>query len=309
MNRKAFTLIELLVVVAIIALLIAILLPSFAKARSLSRQAVCASNLHQLCEAMIAARQANVGLPINHAFPGMEWPSIPSTLVSSKNVFHCPEAALINDDMSSWTIVSNQSQDQYGNSNPTSFAFAPGVNVVVIAGPHPGTDASADGFNFPAVATGHTQYRIDDGYDKDLDDVTLDLNNGTQVVTNMVAGYHGTNTGSLTIYHYGQPYPGWAFSNSGTPAVGATFIMNGAAAANYAINYRTAQPTVAGDTIVLLDYDLLIANNGETPDMRSHLQTASRHLGKINVLYADGSVKPSWGLSLDPVLNPAPWSP
>lgn len=53
-NSKGFTLIELLVVTAVIAMLLAILIPVVNRAKELGQRAVCLSNLHQLTMAWIA---------------------------------------------------------------------------------------------------------------------------------------------------------------------------------------------------------------------------------------------------------------
>jgi prepilin-type N-terminal cleavage/methylation domain-containing protein/prepilin-type processing-associated H-X9-DG protein len=60
-KSKAFTLIELLVVISVIALLMAILVPALAAARSMSRALACKSNLRQLLLAGIGYATENDG--------------------------------------------------------------------------------------------------------------------------------------------------------------------------------------------------------------------------------------------------------
>jgi prepilin-type N-terminal cleavage/methylation domain-containing protein/prepilin-type processing-associated H-X9-DG protein len=60
-KRSAFTLIEILVVVAIIALLIAILLPSLARAKEMARMVQCQSNMRQISMAFCSYVVENKG--------------------------------------------------------------------------------------------------------------------------------------------------------------------------------------------------------------------------------------------------------
>jgi prepilin-type N-terminal cleavage/methylation domain-containing protein len=83
-RMKSFTLIELLVVVAIIAVLVALLLPGLLKARMAAQRVVCLNNVRQIALAMIQYAEGNNGnffdTPFdNHVFmtqgtiAGMRW--------------------------------------------------------------------------------------------------------------------------------------------------------------------------------------------------------------------------------------------
>ena len=60
-RRRAFTLIELILVVAIIALLVALMMPALSRAREQARRIKCASNLRQLAAAAAAYAESNHG--------------------------------------------------------------------------------------------------------------------------------------------------------------------------------------------------------------------------------------------------------
>jgi prepilin-type N-terminal cleavage/methylation domain-containing protein len=76
MRRKAFTLPELLVVIGIIALLLAILMPSFRRARQSARAVTCASNARQVVMAMMMYANDNKGWMPTASDKGLVWSNL-----------------------------------------------------------------------------------------------------------------------------------------------------------------------------------------------------------------------------------------
>ncbi len=104
MKKRAFTLIELLVVVAIIAVLVALLLPALNTARSKAKLITCASQLRGVGQGIfVYAGESNGYAPVNHNFFGnfqhVAWYSgawqnlgllFGSKIVGDPRTFYCP---------------------------------------------------------------------------------------------------------------------------------------------------------------------------------------------------------------------------
>ncbi|HUC83718.1 MAG TPA: DUF1559 domain-containing protein [Candidatus Acidoferrales bacterium] len=99
--RSAFTLVELLVVLAIIAILAALLLPVFKRAKEEARATACLSNLHQIGLALqVYVQENNNKLPVMRDAPTdpaaaatNSFPTIDKVLpaqLGNNHVLHCP---------------------------------------------------------------------------------------------------------------------------------------------------------------------------------------------------------------------------
>jgi prepilin-type N-terminal cleavage/methylation domain-containing protein len=136
-GRGGFTLIELLVVIAIIAILAAILFPTFARARENARRTSCVSNLKQIGLAMMQYVQDSEGLyPVDQATARVTFPSL--LQIQSEQLFLCPSASksLPNAARTSdgtWAVTApaftRDAQAAYGmNSNFTSLDVTTPIN-------------------------------------------------------------------------------------------------------------------------------------------------------------------------------------
>ena len=89
MKRNAFSLVELMVVVAILAVLLAVLLPAFSQVRRTAKSANCLSNLRQLYAAFHLYAEANRGILMGSATEE-PWDELLREHVPGDEYYICP---------------------------------------------------------------------------------------------------------------------------------------------------------------------------------------------------------------------------
>lgn len=131
-RSRAFTLIELLMVVAIIAMLLALLLPALRTARNQARAAVCQTNLGQWSSVMALYTEENEGLLPAYS-GGALWflrgpylakgdPNRPGVFqdIRAKDIACCPMAVKISDDPTRGTFTVPSGTAYYIQAKPGS---------------------------------------------------------------------------------------------------------------------------------------------------------------------------------------------
>ncbi|MCE5325449.1 MAG: prepilin-type N-terminal cleavage/methylation domain-containing protein [Planctomycetaceae bacterium] len=115
-------------------------------------------------------------------------------------------------------------------------------------------------------------------------------------------------TDSVIRFHRGQwtKVDGWGGAAPAAQDDGSVVKIS----TNYAINSRIDRCAFNDPPIVLVDYkDTTIVDMDNTVTAETILLKSARHLGKVNYLKADGTVRTASPLEISPRLYPARWTP
>lgn len=271
MTRNAFTLIELLVVIVVISLLAVMLSPSINVVMAMARQAQCASNLHQISGTFAASGKPD----------SWRWPV---DMLNEPSAYLCPEV----DDEGMADIAEYEiwlrDEGIYITFEDTS--SIQGLCKVIDKGDY-------------------MEFWFDDGYYRDVDDFLFHVTKSDPRTATYRPDLSGRGMGrQVSLCHLRKPVPGWEDLQNN--AAHDYFILPEKGLTHFGINARLGEPVSAGE-VVLLDYVRVRANLGE--DMSRCLDESARHLGEINVLWGDMSVRGEGPTALDPLTDPEIWRP
>jgi prepilin-type N-terminal cleavage/methylation domain-containing protein/prepilin-type processing-associated H-X9-DG protein len=329
MKRTGFTLVELMVVIAVIALLAAIVLPSMSSVYSLARATICRGNLQRLGNAFSIAGSRRIQIvqsagmaDVASIYPEpMAWPTVPRNAVSDDTIYVCPE-----DPIKSTAVGDMFKFLEYKNEHGR-FPMNTLGGASTFYKSQVGSDGQRTFTDFLLQDDyGNGQFELMDFHGWiDTDGVVRVYHTGEVFVYDRIpntpewsgSGNRGpgypdrVNTcGNLNaIWWKGEP--AWANGGGVQRVRGQTFRLPGwnTAESNYGINSYAHEYAYGSKCIVLVDYKELIVEVDTPLEAEEVLLNSARHLGKVNTLLGDGSVRPTTPLEISPRLHLSAWDP
>jgi len=306
--RPGFTLIELIVVIAIIALLALILLPSLETARSLARRSICGHNLGQLSKAFLT-RSTNPALASEAKqclYPtGSNWPMIPYDTFPEQGVYLCPEDPGRRFGGGKVPGLQWQVTDR-----AFTVDFTPGTNCQI----RTGKDTRGmyteyvfeENWGQAAMFSGNGSDYPNCNQRTDKDGVFRVYNNQDGSITIVLVNITVLRNPPDRLLVGGNVRWDCTRSRLNVPD---RILLPNSGFTSYGINSTVSVPMVSPDTAVLVDYNEQYVDLDSLSTVAATLVRSARHLGKLNVLFANHSVRSMGPSELNPRLNPDIWSP
>ena len=305
MKHRGFTVIELIVVISIVALLLATIVPSLSMAGQCARATLCRGNLKRICGVFSLTGQRSIGQvtvgDLAMIFPPWRsWPRQAQGVCGDKPLYRCPEDKRQPIDME---------------------ALRRGVEYRSTYG---------GGIAIPLVGDVENNYVLSRRGPSFTEYVFEEAGNINQSF--WIPGHH--NDGWLRLHddgiieivscNCGGDNQLWI---DGKPAFGPDpkdkrctqmklnvgrklrTRLSDAGLSSYGVNSYAHRYPYASKTLVLLDYEARTANPDDPAKTRQLLLASRRHLRRINVLIADGAVRPMGVSQLDPITDRTFWDP